>query len=98
MQQCRVSICSEGKGNENGPRKEVVHGVQTQGKKRKSNALQSTSMKNHCTPSLNRKSILQVLDGDMLTVEHISFAQNFLQEPVPNLDGLQSSADNVRSL
>ena len=27
----------------------------------------------------------------MLTDEHLSFAQNFLQEQFPNLDGLQSS-------
>ena len=71
----------------------MVQGVQ--GKKWKSNALQSTGMKSHCTPSLNRKSILQVLDGDMLTDEHISFAQNVLQEQFTNLDGLQSSAENV---
>ena len=68
----------------------MVQGVQ--GKKWKSNALQSTGMKRRRrTPSLNRKSILQVLDGDMLTDEHISFAQNFLQEQFTNLDGLQSS-------
>ena len=68
----------------------MVYGVQAQGRKRKSNALQSTIMKRRRIPSLSRKSILQVLDGDMLTDEHVSFAQNVLQEQFPTLDGLQS--------
>ena len=32
MQQWTVTICSEGKGNENGARKEILQGVQAQGK------------------------------------------------------------------
>ena len=84
-QQCMVSICEKGKGSKNEQRKGMVYGV----RKRKSNALQNTIMKRRRIPSLSRKSILQVLDGDMLTDEHISFAQNVLQEQFPTLDGLQ---------
>jgi len=90
-QQCTVSICNKGKGSENGQRKGMVYGgVKPQGRKRKSNALQSTIMNTRRIPSLSRKSILTVLDGDMLTDEHVSFAQNLLQEQFPSLDGLQS--------
>ena len=86
-----MSICNKGKGSENGQRKGMVYGgVKPQGRKRKSNALQSTIMNTRRIPSLSRKSILQVLDGDMLTDEHISFAQNVLQEQFPTLDCLQS--------
>ena len=77
-QQCMVSICNKGKGSENEQRKGMVYGVKAQGRKRKSNALQSTIMKRHRISSPSRKNILQVLDGDMLTDEHVSFAQNVL--------------------
>ena len=47
-------------------------------------------MKRRCIPSLSRKSMQQIIEGEMLTDEHISFAQHLLLEQFPTLDGLQS--------
>ena len=47
-------------------------------------------MKRHRIPSLSRNSIRQIIEGEMLTDEHISFAQQLLLEQFPTLDGLQS--------
>ena len=66
-----------------------MHSVKVWRRKWKSNALQSIARKRCRIPPLNRKNILQVLDGDMLTDEYISYAKNLLQERFPTLDGLK---------
>ena len=90
MAQCMVGISNKGKGKEDERRKGVEQGGKGQGKKRKSNAFYANAMKRRRIPSLSRNSIRQIIEGEMLTDEHISFAQRLLLEQFPTLDGLQS--------